>query len=67
MGVAPRACVVIEDSPLGVTAAKAAGMAVLGFAPEGNGADLAAAGADLFRDMAELPGLLGLRASADLG
>ena len=35
-------------------------MAVLGFAPEGDGADLAAAGADLFRDMAELPGLLGL-------
>ncbi len=60
MGVAPRACVVIEDSPLGVTAAKAAGMSVLGFAPEGDGADLAAAGANLFRDMAELPALLGL-------
>ena len=60
MGVAPRACVVIEDSPLGVTAARAAGMSVLGFAPEGEGADLAAAGARLFRDMAELPGLLGL-------
>jgi HAD superfamily hydrolase (TIGR01509 family) len=60
MGVAPRACVVIEDSPLGVTAAKAAGMAVLGFAPEDDGADLTAAGATLFRDMAELPGLLGL-------
>ncbi len=63
MGVAPRACVMIEGSPLGVTAARAAGMAVLGFAgfaPEGDGADLAAAGAWLFRDMAELPGLLGL-------
>ncbi len=60
MGVAPRACVVIEDSPLGVTAARAAGMAVLGFAPKGDGADLATAGAALFRDMAELPGLLGL-------
>jgi HAD superfamily hydrolase (TIGR01509 family) len=60
LGVAPRACVVIEDSPLGVSAAKAAGMGVLGFAPEGDGADLAAAGAALFRDMAELPGLLGL-------
>ncbi len=60
MGVAPRDCVVIEDSPLGITAAKAAGMDVLGFAPEDDGADLAAAGARLFRDMAELPGLLGL-------
>ncbi len=60
MGVAPGSCVVIEDSPLGVTAARAAGMAVLGFAPEGDGADLAAAGARLFRDMTELPGLLGL-------
>ncbi len=60
LGVAPRACVVIEDSPLGVTAARAAGMNVLGFVPEGDGADLAAAGAELFRDMAELPGLLGL-------
>ncbi len=60
MGVAPGTCVVIEDSPLGVTGARAAGMAVLGFAPEGDGAELAAAGAELFRDMAELPGLLGL-------
>ena len=60
MAVAPERCVVIEDSPLGVTAALAAGMSVLGFAPEGDGADLAAAGAELFRDMAELPGLLGL-------
>ncbi len=60
MGVAPRACVVIEDSPLGGTAARAAGMRVFGLAPEGDGAELAAAGATLFRDMAELPDLLGL-------
>jgi hypothetical protein len=37
-------------------------MAILGFAPpptQGDGAALIAAGATLFRDMAELPGLLG--------
>ena len=33
---------------------------VLSFEPKGDGAALAAAGAELFRDMAELPGLLGL-------
>lgn len=32
MGVPPAACVVIEDSPAGVTAAKAAGMRVFAFA-----------------------------------
>ena len=60
LGFAPERCLVIEDSPLGVTAARAAGMAVLGYAPEGDGAELTAAGATLFRNMAELPGLLGL-------
>jgi len=52
-------CVVVEDSPTGVTAARAAGMTVFGFAAMGQADKLRAAGADLVFDrMAELPGLL---------
>ncbi|MFI8218102.1 HAD family hydrolase [Streptomyces sp. NPDC085932] len=57
MGVAPERCVVIEDSPLGVQAAVAAGMDVYGFTAMTPAERLAGAGR-LFSDMAELPGLL---------
>ncbi len=57
---APAACVVIEDSLTGVRAARAAGMACFGYAPQGDGARLAAAGARPFRHMADLSALLGL-------
>jgi HAD superfamily hydrolase (TIGR01509 family) len=57
MGVAPERCVVVEDSPLGVQAANAAGMDVLGFTAMMPAERLAGA-TGYFSDMAELPGLL---------
>jgi beta-phosphoglucomutase-like phosphatase (HAD superfamily) len=60
LGVAPSACVVIEDSPTGARAAQAAGMRCFGYAPHGGGDGLAAEGAEVFRAMPELPALLGL-------
>lgn len=60
MSTPPHHCLVVEDSPFGVVAALAAGMSVLGFAPEGNGERLADEGAETFESMAELPDLLGL-------
>jgi len=58
LGAEPRRCVVIEDSPAGVRAGVAAGMTVLAYAEEGDGARLAAYGATVFHDMLELPRIL---------
>jgi HAD superfamily hydrolase (TIGR01509 family) len=57
-GVAPEACVVIEDSLAGVHAAVAAGMTCLGFSPDTDGASLRQAGALPFTSMLALPDLL---------
>jgi HAD superfamily hydrolase (TIGR01509 family) len=62
MGVAPAACVVIEDSVPGVQAGLAAGMCVLAYAgdPMSVKSGLLDAGAQAFFDMVELPRLLGI-------
>ncbi|MEV5101042.1 HAD family hydrolase [Streptomyces massasporeus] len=57
MGVAPERCVVVEDSPLGVQAAVAAGMDVYGFTAMTPAEKLAGANR-LFSDMGELVDLL---------
>ena len=67
MGVTPADCMVIEDSVAGLQAASAAGMRAFGFAAEDDGAALAAAGATVFREMADLPRLLGIRLKDEAG
>lgn len=58
-GVAPDACIVIEDTPTGVIAARAAGMTALGFVGTVSAQRLIAAGAHaVFDEMQALPELI---------
>jgi HAD superfamily hydrolase (TIGR01509 family) len=60
MGAAPERCAVVEDTVIGVTAAVAAGMHVIGYAGDEDPATLEAAGAQPVRSLAEVPVVLGL-------
>ena len=53
-GVAPERCLVIEDSASGAMAARRAGMACLGYVPEGHPDLLSAEGATIIRHMDEV-------------
>lgn len=58
MGFDPSTTAVVEDSSLGVEAARAAGMRVFAYASHTTPEELAAAGGHPFTDMADLPDLL---------
>jgi HAD superfamily hydrolase (TIGR01509 family) len=56
-GAVPEACLVIEDSPTGIRAARAAGMSCIGFAPRNDGTILRALGAPVVYALTDLPPL----------
>lgn len=59
MGVAPESCVVVEDSPSGVEAARAAGMRCVAYAAGMIPVErLAGPGTTIFEHLAELPGVI---------
>ncbi len=60
LGVAPDACIVVEDSTSGAKAAEAAGMRCIGFAAEGQAAELAPYCIFTVHSMQELAERLGL-------
>ncbi len=51
---------VLEDSASGVVAAMRANMRCLAYAPDHDGVELAKLGAEVFKDMSEVPSLLGI-------
>lgn len=58
MGFEPATTVVVEDSPAGVKAGRAAGMRVLGYSARTPAEALRAEGAEPFAAMVELPRLI---------
>jgi HAD superfamily hydrolase (TIGR01509 family) len=60
MQTQPGKCVVVEDTPSGVTAAVLAGMRALGYVADSDEPAMRDAGAETMHSFAELPALLGL-------
>lgn len=60
LGHAAKDCIVVEDSPTGARAARAAGMRCFGYAAQTPAERLANEGAIPFTNMADLPRLIGL-------
>jgi HAD superfamily hydrolase (TIGR01509 family) len=60
MGTPPAACAVVEDTPSGIGAARAAGMRAFGLAADSDEAALRAAGGEVVHALHELPARLGL-------
>jgi HAD superfamily hydrolase (TIGR01509 family) len=60
IGAEPSDCVVVEDTPSGVSAAVAASMRAIGYAADSDEAALRRAGAEIIQSLEELPALLGL-------
>jgi beta-phosphoglucomutase-like phosphatase (HAD superfamily) len=58
MNAKPSACVVIEDTPSGITAAVAAGMRAVGYAADSDEHALRNAGAEIIRSLDEIPTLV---------
>jgi HAD superfamily hydrolase (TIGR01509 family) len=63
-GVHPKECLVVEDSVPGITAAQAAGMAVVAYAPEGLPSGLPAPPDLVVRSLLELPAIFASRMAA---
>ena len=55
LGFVPADCIVIEDSPAGAAAARAAGFQAIGYAPAETAVAMSASGARVIRSMDELP------------
>lgn len=60
MGAEPDHCVVVEDTTIGVSAARAAGMRVFGYAADSDETALREAGAEVLSSLADLPAVIGV-------